>query len=307
MRKILKNLYNFTGRYYWARKLEFTMHLIRRLDDRRNLYFSKCGNFGDELNEDLMRYFKIRFKHARPLGADLCCIGSNLQEFVNESSKPVSSAHTVSVLGSGFISEAHSKENFMFSMKFYALRGSLSKLRCERATGKLLPNVVLGDPGLLIRRIYPHLRLSGKYDIGIICHMVDKDSELLRNINLGNSTVLFIDIEQEPARFVEQVAQCGFILSSAMHGLICADSLGIPNKHIILSNKVVGGEYKFRDYYSVFPSFKYNPIYLKDSTITARDVKGFKAEYTITSDEVNKICDNLQTAFSRFQQGNESA
>jgi len=251
----------------------------------------------------LMRYFEIKYRRTIPLGANLCCIGSILLEFVNNSSKSVSKKNVVNILGSGFMSEARGTESFMFSMKIYALRGILSKQRCERAMGSLLPDIVLGDPGLLIRRIYPHVKLSGIYDVGIICHTVDKDSELIQNINLNGKKVLFIDIEQEPSLFVEQVAQCKFILSSAMHGLICADSMGIPNKHIILSDKVTGGEYKFRDYYSVFPTFKYVPIYLKNKVITYREIDKYKKEYNITFREVEEIRNNLEAAFNKFKRG----
>ena len=37
-----------------------------------------------------------------------------------------------------------------------------------------------------------------------------------------------------------------------MHGLIAADSLGIPNQWFALSEQVIGNGYKFADYYSVF-------------------------------------------------------
>jgi hypothetical protein len=42
------------------------------------------------------------------------------------------------------------------------------------------------------------------------------------------------------------------VISSSLHGLIVADSLGIPNVWLRLSPDVLGGDYKFKDYYSVF-------------------------------------------------------
>ena len=133
--------------------------------------------------------------------------------------------------------------------------------------------------------------------------MVDKESYLINNIQLANSKILYIDIEQEPAQFVKEVASCRFILSSAMHGLICADSLGVPNKHMVLSDKVTGGNYKFRDYYSVFTDVKYSPVYLKNTVITNKEIEQYAAEYNISRDQVERICDDLVAAFSRFKAG----
>lgn len=299
--KIIK----LSKKYYWPKRLVFIAYLIFRLDGKNSLFFFKNGNFGDELNRDLMQYFGIQYRRTRPLGANLCCTGSNLQEFINNNSRLISKNNIVNILGSGFISENNKDDIFMFKIKPYALRGELSKQRCEKATGTSMKNVALGDPGLLIRHMYPNIKPKVKYEIGIICHMVDKNSALLQNIDVKSNSVIFIDIEQETTTFIEQVSQCGFILSSAMHGLICADSLGIPNKHIILSNNVIGGEYKFRDCYSVFPRFKYKPVYLKDTIITNKNINDYKLEYNITSIEIEEICNNLQEAFYKFKQDNK--
>jgi hypothetical protein len=52
------------------------------------------------------------------------------------------------------------------------------------------------------------------------------------------------------AKFVEEIHTCELILSSSLHGIILADSYNIPAYHTILSNNVIGGEFKFRDYYA---------------------------------------------------------
>ena len=45
-----------------------------------------------------------------------------------------------------------------------------------------------------------------------------------------------------PFKCIKQIADCE-IISSALHGLIAADSLNIPNKWIKLSNKLVGNNF----------------------------------------------------------------
>ena len=45
-----------------------------------------------------------------------------------------------------------------------------------------------------------------------------------------------------------------------MHGLIAADSFCIPNIRIILSDNIIGKDFKYNDYYSVFGIENHNKI-----------------------------------------------
>ena len=91
-------------------------------------------------------------------------------------------------------------------------------------------------------------------------------------------------------------------MSSALHGLICADSLGIPNQHIILGEKVVGGEYKFKDYYSVFKKVIYHPIFLQETILTEVDIQNLTHQYAVSPEEVEAICQRLIQAFSAMKE-----
>lgn len=306
MRSMIRSLYQIANKSFIVQLMEF--HLLRKLTKPGAiaLYYSRFGNFGDELNDDLMRFLNISYRHSRPYVANLCCIGSNLQQFTSGTGKKLSDSHVLNVLGSGFISpNKGSHESFCFDMRIYALRGELSKIRCEKILGYKLENVTLGDPGLLVKDIFKPFKIRKKYDVGIILHMVDKNNALLQKIKLEKHKVTYIDIELEPKLFVKRVAECDFILSSAMHGLICADSLGIPNKHIMVSNSVVGGTYKFKDYYSVFNGFEYDPICLADQIVTDNDIKTYKNSYTINRSDVKKIRKKLIEAFKQYMKDNK--
>jgi hypothetical protein len=51
--------------------------------------------------------------------------------------------------------------------------------------------------------------------------------------------------------FLENLAGCESVASSSLHGLIFAEALQVPNVWIELSDKVLGGGFKFRDWFSV--------------------------------------------------------
>jgi pyruvyltransferase len=70
----------------------------------------------------------------------------------------------------------------------------------------------------------------------------------------GMEDVIIIDVRQKPEPFIDQLIKCEYIVSSSLHGLILADSYQIPNKWAAFSDKITGGSFKFRDYYSTTDS-----------------------------------------------------
>ncbi|CUH82009.1 polysaccharide pyruvyl transferase family protein [Tropicibacter naphthalenivorans] len=134
-----------------------------------------------------------------------------------------------------------------------AVRGPLTQKRLLEA-GVPCPDVFC-DPALLFPKYYQPPHAQKRYRLGIIPHYVDQSAPELAQFH-GRDDVRVIDITQsdapEPARihrFIDQVCACDAIVSSSLHGLIIADAYGIPSKWAILSDKVVGEGFKFRDYF----------------------------------------------------------
>lgn len=128
-----------------------------------------------------------------------------------------------------------------------AVRGPLSR-NFLLSKGVPCPEVY-GDPVLLLKYFY-FPKQEKKYELGIIPHICEYDDSRLDNLK-NDSRVLFINMKGylDWHDVIDLVCQCKFIVSSSLHGLVLAESYGIPNKWMKLSNKLRGGEFKFHDFF----------------------------------------------------------
>lgn len=151
-----------------------------------------------------------------------------------------------SVWGSGFLSDSHSLINRPNNV--LAVRGEFTQRKIKK-----LFNInceTLGDPGLLFREFY-NPKLSKQFSIGIIPHFKEISDPVIRNLQVrfGND-INIIDPRINIFKFADEVKKCESILSSSLHGLVLSESYGIPTSWIRISNKLIGGDFKFQDYYS---------------------------------------------------------
>ncbi len=198
-------------------------------------------NFGDTISPVLIeRIFGIRCELACPSECDIIAAGSTIEHALSrkKSNRPA-------LWGTGFIVEA---DNYISSDDFdiVALRGEYSKGRVETSSNA----IALGDPGVLANFLL-HDVPKKKYSLGIVPHYRDVEAPEV-DFLAKEAGVKVISVRNYPECVVREIAECDCILASSLHGLVVADSLGIPNVHIKLSNKVLGGSYKFKDYYSAF-------------------------------------------------------
>lgn len=132
--------------------------------------------------------------------------------------------------------------------KVYAVRGPLT--RKELLNKGIECPEVYGDPALLYPNIY-NPDIEKKYKWGIIPHYIEfesaKDREVIKNLESKGFKV--IDICSGEKNFINELLEVENILSSSLHGLIVADAYGIPNARVRISNKLIGGDFKFKDYY----------------------------------------------------------
>lgn len=144
--------------------------------------------------------------------------------------------------GSGLLRPERSKS--LRLRKAFAVRGQLSADALEQS-GIQSPGI-FGDPGLLAADF---VRYSAEkhYSAAIIPHYVDAKIASKLAFELG---IKIINVSLPIEEFVKTVAAAELIYSSSLHGLICAESLGVPCVWIRFSDNLAGGNLKFHDYLS---------------------------------------------------------
>lgn len=184
------------------------------------------GNVGDMLTQPIVEHIlgvtTINVKHQE--SNKLLGVGSILSWAVMEGDV---------VWGSGNIADKPIK---LPSCKILALRGKLS----EKNTG--VDCKVFGDPALLLPLIYNPRNIQKEHKLGIIEHYVDK--------GLYQNDGYRISVWQKWQNFVDEVIKCEKIVSSSLHGCIIAEAYGIPVEWVVLSDRVAGKGFKFRDHLS---------------------------------------------------------
>ena len=219
----------FSGlRYHiWKRRNNIKKQPIRCY------WFNGRKNFGDMITEDIVReLFGYRIIWCPKEYSNLVGAGSILTQGIGEKAY---------VWGSGIIEDGDSyRENLIFC----AVRGKSTRSRID----KKWSNIPIGDPGLLANITYPVSGIKNN-KIGIMPHYVDENHPVINKMRHDDRYII-MNVADSPQENAEKISQCKLVLSSSLHGLIFADSFGIPNVHIQLSDKVIGGEYKFKDYCS---------------------------------------------------------
>ncbi len=256
-------------------------------------YFLTPPNFGDILNLYILQHiFCLNIKFENINSADLIAIGSLFEclfgEEKSENTKPVK------VFGTGFIME-NSGNNTKLKRKLniVGVRGLNTKKRMEKILNTKLDNIFTGDPALLASELIDTQNTKKYYKTGIILHYIDENDKAIENIKLSDYKL--INVGKNPIQILKEISECETIFSSAMHGLIAADSLNIPNKRIILSGKLTGKDYKFYDYYSVFDRKPPKTIDLRHQTLTNKDIDILINEYKIFNpcDKIKQIQKDL--------------
>lgn len=220
----------------------------------RMWYFRRVDNIGDIVSPNVVAHVANSHTRLSSEGEHLA-IGSILAG---------ATARTV-VWGTGVMDGAQDLSRLVPS-NIYAVRGKLTH-KAVKAAGISVGDIPLGDPGVFAPELFPH-RVANKYRIGLIPHYVDRPHPWLVK-SAQEEGVIVLNVHDKPADFFTALRSCTTILSSSLHGLIFAESVGLPNLWIKLSDRVVGSGYKFRDWFSLADTPQNDPHEPKDNETAA--------------------------------------
>ena len=273
-------------------------------------YVQNTTNLGDAVNPAIFQdVLDIKVDSASHTKADVFGIGSILEKaFIHN--KPNSSllrnfwrnrkkyaarpAKELFIFGSGFLRDGRNDLRGYRTYRPIAVRGKLTREVLSHVLQMELDEIALGDPGLLMNRLIKNQPVK-KYKLGIIPHYVDKTNPLVHEMAKTNTDTQVIDICGDPIDTLRNIAECETIASSAMHGLVAADSLGIPNKWVKFSDLIMGDDFKFHDYYSAF-DLKTKPTDMRRSNVGSICPGSISDDYQVRKETVDAICDQLITA-----------
>ncbi len=198
-------------------------------------YWQGRPNFGDLLTPLLMSHFADLPIEFSPIAqAEMIGVGS-LLHLVPKGWQGI-------VAGSGKLFDRD--EPNASQARILGLRGPLT---ARNYSG----DYSIGDPGLLANELVqvPERR----YDIGIVPHWSDTQLEHrfkdLKGPGGGPASRLLIRPTEDPLEVIRQIGMCKKIVSSSLHGIIVADSFGIPRRTEATERFThEGGMFKFRDH-----------------------------------------------------------
>ncbi len=129
-------------------------------------------------------------------------------------------------------------------MDIRAVRGPVTGYICN-SSGYDCPSVY-GDPAILMPFIYNNTSVEKKFSVSVILHYKNK---LLRDTYEG-SEVHYIDIDTlDYVGFIDELLASEKVISSSLHGIILAETYGVPSLFLNSGDYVDRALMKYSDWY----------------------------------------------------------
>lgn len=196
-------------------------------------WWSARRNWGDELTPLLLaRFSDLDITWAPVEKADMLVVGSIIDLL------PADGSYSGRIVGTGTLRPNNDARSKLKNANIYALRGPL--------TAAHVPGTfALGDPGVLANELVP---MPDKiYNLSLLGHW--RDRELQHRFTQWVPHI--INPADGPLEVIKQIGASRKLVTSSLHGLVVADSFGIPRRLEYcpaLDNE--GGQHKFLDWFA---------------------------------------------------------
>lgn len=224
--------------------------IIQSMDNMISCYWWDTSlNFGDWIGPWIISLKSgknvVNTKNIESNSSTIFSVGSILHHLPQSSGK-------VAVWGSGLIKPITWRKSWNLKRKmkdvdFIAVRGRLTH---QEITSKLKVDVpeIFGDPALLLSKYYtPKIKKNKKI---VLCPHYSHYEDLKQNF-LQYDNVNVINLKRDPRDVIEDIVNAEICVSSSLHGLIIAQTYGIPWIWVRFEdNKLAGDCFKFYDFFS---------------------------------------------------------
>lgn len=162
------------------------------------------------------------------------------------------------IWGSGLLRRENAYRLVRSKLDIRAVRGPYTRKYLSDIIGKNNCPEVYGDPAVLMPAIYTSKKPK-KYVCSIILHHSSKFRNRFPD-ELKLKGIHYIEIMTTDYRhFIDEIVQSEIIISSALHGIILAESYAVPA--IYLKDDEINQDLKFMDWYSA--TGRNNYLYVK--------------------------------------------
>lgn len=213
-----------------------------RIDTSRMFWFYKPEsgkNFGDWIGPLI---YESRRGHSPVYTNDISDCASDVFFSCGSILHNITQDDRAIIWGSGAI-ENNSK--FGKPKDIRSVRGPLSRDSCI-SQGYFCPEIY-GDPGLILPRYYSPNAQVRKWKLGIVPHFVDLED--LSMIFKDRDNVKVIDVRREVKDVVDDIVGCEAVVATSLHGIVVSIAYGVPVLWATYSDKIIGGNFKFNDFY----------------------------------------------------------
>lgn len=135
-----------------------------------------------------------------------------------------------------------------------------------------------GDPAALLPLIYSPEKIIKKYKVSIIPHISDMNN---------NSNYHMIDVRtKDYKKFIDEIVSSELVISTSLHGLIIAESYGIPA--VFYNNHIDDEIYKYFDWYYSTERYDIKIVHSIEEAVSIAPMR---------TPDITKLQNNLINAF----------